>query len=540
MVGHHSPVRESVRVDHPAARRRDRLAVATAAVLGAVAVVTGWALSSPAGSVPDEGAHAVYAWGVATGQVGPGRDVVELRAVPEEPEVTALYLTLEVPPDLGAIAREDCYRFDWRVPAGCEPPQPGALADTYMVRYPPVAYLPVGAALRLQVAAGAPVDVAFAGARVGAGLLALALLVPSTMLLARRFGAAPVTAALLVGLTPMAVYLISSVNPSGLEVAAAVAVASLVCVVRRDVVADGVVRLGPQALLVVAVVVLAWTRPISWLWAGLLLALLLVPAPADGRRWWRRAPAWRLSPVVLGLVVVAVLGAMAWAVYAAGLRLGAVPYEEAWDALPLWSRVLLVVLKTGDLLTQSVGLLGWLDTPLPAVHLLAWTAGAAALVAAAVRGRGSTVLGARWVLAFLLTAWVLVAAHSLWAAYGYQGRYVLPVLAAACVLLVPSLTAMRPDTFVRWRGLLVLAGVVALQVLAVAWHTWRYAYGARQDNPRLPAAPLPVGDLAWSPLPGQEVVLVLTTAGLLALAAAVVLAGRLDLRGTADRAEATA
>lgn len=500
-------------------------------MLGAVAVVVGWALSSPAGSVPDEGAHAVYAWGVASGQVGPTRDRVEQRPVPDEPEVVALYLTLEVPPDLGAIARDDCYRFDWRIPAGCEPLQPGALADTYMVRYPPVTYALVGAALRAQVAAGLPVDVAFVGARVSAGLLALLLVVPGTVLLARRFGAAPVTAALLVGCTPMAVYLGSSLNPSGLEVAGAVAVAAAVCVVRRDVLTDGAVGRGPQALLVVGVVVLSWTRPISWLWAGLLLALLLVPGPGDGRPWWRRAPAWRLSPVALALVVVAVLGAMAWAVYAAGLRLGSVPYGDEWAALPVWARLLLVALKTGDLLQQSVGVLGWLDTPLPTLVLLAWVAGAAALVLAAVRARGDgATLPARWVGAFVLVAWLLVAAHSLLAAYGYQGRYVLPVLTAACVLLVPSLGGLRADAFARPRGLLLLAAVAAAQGLALLWNMWRYAYGARQDNPRLPAAPLPGPELAWSPLTGQEVVIVLVAAGLATLAAAAALAGRADAR----------
>lgn len=505
--------------------------VALVALLGAAAVVVGWALSSPVGSAPDEDSHTVYAWGVATGQVGPGRDQVELRQLGGETETVAPYLVLDVPPEVGALVQGGCYRFDWRLPASCAPAAPTPVAETYMVRYPPVPYVVLGVALRVQLALGAGAEAALLGTRVVAGLLAVALLAPAVALLARRYGSAVVVAGTGVALTPMAVYLAPTINPSGLEVAATVACAAVVCVLRHDVLATGRVGRGPQVLLVVTVAVLAWTRPISWLWAGLVVALLLVPA-SWGRGWWRRLPAWRLAPWTLGLVVLAVVGAMAWTAYAAGLRGGPVPYEEAWLALPVWGRLLLVLLKTGDLVQQAVGVLGWLDTPLPTIYVVCWVSAAAVLTALAARrrreGRTSD-LPARWAGVLVVTALALVAAHSLVAAYGYQGRYVLPVLAAAAVLLVPSLAPLRPDAFLRPRGIALLLALAALQGFALVWHLWRYAYGARMDNPRLPPAPLPTAEPAWSPPPGQEVVVLLTGAGLLALVLAAVLAGRLDV-----------
>ncbi|GAB4071661.1 hypothetical protein GCM10028777_40600 [Angustibacter speluncae] len=506
--------------------------VALAALLGAAAVVVGWALSSPVGSAPDEDSHTVYAWGVATGQVGPGRDRVELRQLGGEPEVIAPFLVLDVPPDLGAQVQGGCYRFNWALPAACPDAAPTPVAETYMTRYPPLPYAVLGTALRAQLALGVGAEAALLGTRVVAGLLAVALLAPAVALLARRYGSAAAAVGTGVALTPMAVYLGPTVNPSGLEVAATVAGAAVVCVLRHDALAGGPVGRGPQALLVVTVTVLAWTRPISWLWAGLLLALLLVP-PAWGRGWWRRLPAWRLSPWTIGLVVAAVAGAVAWTVYAAGLRVGDVPYEEAWLALPPWGRLLLVLLKTGDLVQQAVGVLGWLDTPLPSLYLLAWVAAATWLAVRAARPRpdraAAVDLPARWVAAFAVTALVVVVVHSVLTAYGYQGRYVLPVLAAAAVLLVPSLAPLRPDAFLRPRGIALLLALAALQGFALLWHLWRYAYGARMDNPRLPPAPLPTAEPAWSPPPGQEIVVLLTGAGLLALVVAVVLAGRLDV-----------
>ncbi len=68
-------------------------------------------------------------------------------------------------------------------------------------------------------------------------------------------------------------------------------------------------------------------------------------------------------------------------------------------------------------------------------------------------------------------------------------------------------------------GIVIL--VLGVQLLGLVWNLWRHAYGFATYNVRLPPAPLPLKSLGWSPVPGQEIVILLAILGLAMIGTAV-------------------
>jgi len=320
---------------------------------------------------------------------------------------------------------------------------------------------------------------------------------------------------MLAAVTPMAIYLFASINPSGLEIASAISLAAAICCVRFDsTLSTRTIGLSIQLLLFGSAVALSWARPISWLWAALLLLTLLPRAGLGGRR-----PLRGLHPAVITLVAANLVLAIAWTWYASRIRPVETSYADQWSQYPVLGRVLLVLLKFGDIVQQSIGVFGWLDTPLPSLAAFLLLASWTVIVVAAMWGAKPSALSPLVALLFLAAACACVALHSFVAAYGWQGRYVLPAIAAFFVLLVPSLSSLASRPAALQRLVWVLTpSVLSLQLLSLVWNMWRHAYGFASYNVRLPPAPLPLRPLGWSPLTGQESVLVLAMVGLLSIA----------------------
>jgi len=329
-------------------------------------------------------------------------------------------------------------------------------------------------------------------------------------LLSRRFPDDVVVLATLLALPASAWFLASSVNPNGLEIAAAFLLAAGVLSVSIDSFL-GVRSLSAVLAVPLGTLLLAWTRPLSWVWAALILGLLLLPTRhgADDS-WWRRLPVRRLGAVA-GTATALLLGsAMVWFGYALQIHSQEARQASpaAWTALNPVGRVILLVLNSGSIVSDQVGIFGWLDTPLPSLAVLSWVSVCAVAATIWVVGRNRFV--PHWAVGVILGLGCLAAMldeyHGAW---GWQGRYLLPLTAGVCVLSLPGLTKglerlSALKRVVPW----MLVVLMAVNALSVVWFLFRNVYGVKAWK-RLPSTPLPVGTPSWTPPFGQGTVFAL-------------------------------
>lgn len=430
----------------------ERARVAVLTLLVGV-ILLSWMLLMPQGAQPDEASHLVRSAAVVRLAEGDGAHVV---------------------PDRYRVAEPACYAFDPFQPASCATVPEHVDGDTYQITragdYPPGAHLVFGVVGLLP----GPDPVWWA--RLAATTIS-ALLVGWALAVASRRDAM-LAAALLLGLTPMAWSIMTAVNPSAFATAGAAALwigglelldgpehARRTPTVERRGVADG------GWLLTVGWVAMTLARRDGLVWACIAVAVLAVTCGRTplqlARRlgWYRIAPIaaatavtmlWGLSSsanssrlvVLAPLVLVAAeaalrispqLGTAERRGSAAALALGAV---VAWPLLVSlrpggWDTnlVLTVIAQTDENLVEAVGVLGWLDTPVPAWVVDGWLLAIGALLAVAVLSR-------TWrppvALAgvVVLTSWTLELLQGNTSGSYWQGRYSLPLLVGVPLLLV--------------------------------------------------------------------------------------------------------
>lgn len=497
--------RPGARARVPAARDRRMARGGALAVVGAMLLAAAWASSGPLGSAPDEEAHIVYAYGLATGQTLPGaeRTVVVDRA----PQTT-----VQIPTELLRFPDRDCYAFAVGVPAECPATVragTGTETTTYMSRYPPTYYLIAGTAMRAGMWAGLPGPTTLWLVRMLSGVVCLGLVLLAVRTLARRLPPRAAATAAVVVCTPTALALFSSINPNGFEIASAVLVSALVAAIRTDVGAGRPVAVRTQVALLVAVVLLAGSRPMGVVWAGAAALLLLLPTagtrivPLRRLRWWT---------VVVGGAALAV--ALAWIRYAQQFRGAENGVGDTWQGTEPVGRVVLIVLQLGDMLRTAMSVSGWGEVVLPAIAVDGLVVVSTALLVAQLAGRRPGEPRAASALAFLTVSTLALGVQSYRDAFGWQGRYWLPVLTAAVVLLVPAMHGRAVDGRGGNRSLLV--GVVLLLGtggLALAWNVLRYAHGIGYVEGRFPPVPRIDEPAAWAPPGGVLLVLGLWLGG---------------------------
>jgi hypothetical protein len=486
-----------------------------------LSLAVAWMLASPVGASPDEQAHIDYSWGTVTGQTVVGE---HLTTIPPGRTATSV----QVPQKLLQYPPPGCYAFHSERPVTQCAPIP---ADTlqmvteasYMTRYPPLFYAVEGVVLRT----GTTVDLSgpslLYGARLVAAILSLLAVGSGVFLLARRFPGHVVVLATLLALPATMWFLAASVNPNGLEIAAAFLLAAGVLALRVDLVA-GTRSSSAIMAIPIGTLLLAWTRPVSWIWAALILGLLLVPTGrTEGTSWRQRLPVRRLGVVATAATVLVLASAMVWFGYALQIRAADTAQVNSlgWQGLNPIGRVLLLVLHSGTIVSEQVGTFGWLDTPLPPLAVIVWVSITG--LAAAIWAMGRNKIVPRWSVGAVLGLGYLAAMLDEYSgAWGWQGRYLLPVTAAVCVLAVPGLTAglerlSALRSLVPW----MLVSLMAVNAVSVVWFMFRNMYGVKPGLGRLPATPAPVGTPSWTPPLGQGVVLALVALALAAGVAAV-------------------
>ncbi|MGB9346682.1 MAG: DUF2142 domain-containing protein [Ilumatobacteraceae bacterium] len=398
-----------------------------------------WAVTNPMLASPDETLHIIRAQSIAAG------------------DFSNPYTTDGLP-----IESIECFRFQPEVPAACQDLTWGAdgtqriaATDGYPPLYHALASVPAffvsgltGAyVMRLWMAAIVIAVVAWAG-----------VLVTRT-----RAGPWPLTGFAL-AMTPMVVFVVSTVNPSGLAVASAMLfVAGVVSLCTspwrgRDV----------TAAVVAGATGLALTRRDGLLWLAI-LAVVLTPVAArpligSVQRRGRHVVVAAASAVAVFVVVAAV-----WA------RPTLSRFGRNWqngDGTTWWEAARYI----RTYLVQAVGVFGWLDSPIgeEAFLIAMILAGFVALLGLTTTHRRLALSTGLAIVALLVTpvAFGLVRFPYL------QGRYLLPIWVGA--LLIAGASASFGDTgagFNRRAARLVLAGWAVVHLVAGIQNLRRYAVG---------------------------------------------------------------
>jgi hypothetical protein len=430
--------------------RRSPWALALAVSL----LVTCWIVGNPRSSGPDEPSHMVYSAAVVRGEFDGAPDPVSPSS------------ELYVLPGMVGTPDPGCWAQLPDVGVGCANLQPisteQALRSTTSSNYAPWALLLPGLA-SFSPSANAYVYLA----RLFNAILPV-LLVSASLLLLVRDRSVSASAAFL-GATPIVWFTLGIVNPSALAISGGLALwAGLL--VRRSSAAAFVTVCGWAAVLlarrdgplwasaiVLTCCALIGIRPRD-LWTllgrrGRWVALALIPLPllpsiqrgdvgfnlllagstisiviADQAvAWWQRHPT---RSDRIGFTMCAVLAAAATSVTLVVMRPGGLQTET----------IRLIVTNTGDHLQQLVGVLGWLDAPVPTtgVYLFWATIGGLAAVAVLEYQRAAVVFASALAFA-VFAAWMLELGQG--ATYGryWQGRYTMPF-----AIGLPIVLAWRP------------------------------------------------------------------------------------------------
>jgi hypothetical protein len=424
-----------------------------------------WTVTVPPFSAPDEWSHYLRALGIAHGTLlGEHVDGFhDANLTPaQEAWVAQTVRWTEVPPGMAPDGFA-CNAFRPMLSASCAnqvPPPPRETARRLTVNgtYQPAAYLLPALALR---AASGPVS-GLIVARLASALACFALLAAAAWVLR------PDLTGTIVAVTPMALFIGSALNPSGLEIAGAVALtAGLLAVGRGNasgapwwVAAAGGAglclsrSLGPIWLALIGVECLAMT-PTGLLWSEIRLAAAL-------NRAWEAAYGPHLSGVRTERIAVAL-----W---------------QSLRSLPRWFR-------------EQVGVYQYLDAPMPGFAYWIWAGAVAVLVFAALRVAARR---ERFALAISIAAAlavpVLLEAFAMrpigWAV---QGRHVMP-LSVAVPIIAGEILVRNRRTLPRIGG--------AIAVLCAAVHLVGIYSDGRRSAVGMAGSWLFPLDPQWSPLLG--------------------------------------
>ncbi|MGO9197547.1 MAG: DUF2142 domain-containing protein [Acidimicrobiales bacterium] len=424
-----------------------------------------WSFSVPLASAPDEAVHIVKAAAVVRGEwLGvqvPGDDFARMKVyVPSTFRNT--------------LANFSCYRFrSWQA-ASCArkiKARPKLVAARIRVgRYPPLYYLLVGWPTLLSTS-----EATIRWMRVVSALLNSAVLATAFALIRRFRLGRGLTAGLCCALTPVLLYMASTVQPNGLEASLGVLLwTSLVGLSiwgRRA--ASGA---GPPTMLVSAAGAsasgLVLVRGLSPLWLVGILAVTFVLTPLERWREWLRSSIVRVWTVV---VVIASALASAWIIGAHALN------TQPWTVNPYRndSRLTdfqLVIERSGWFVMQMESAVTD-DAKVPTIdYIVAFSLLGLLIVAGLWAGRARERIALTLVGLCTWLAPVVLAAPRI-PEYGitWQGRYALPfavgipLLAGTALLDSPRAVPFGPPRAGAVARVLRRARPIAMVLVALAW-----------------------------------------------------------------------
>jgi hypothetical protein len=430
-----------------------------------------WALANPLFAAPDENSHVIRAVALAHGELTGDEQKARLRPLLD---VTPEALKVRVP-EIYVNEQSACFAFQPDTTARCAHVE-GSTRDTDALttagRHPPAYYAVVGIASWLY--------------RPGSGVVYLmrfltvlmtAAFIATTITAIRRTAVPRIVAiGVLFAVSPMVLFVGSSVNPNGVEIAAAVAlwVCGLVLVsqARENIDHRLVTATG------IAGCVVALSRQLGPLWLALIAITIVVFGSSEALRALARS---RWARVWAALVVAFSVAQMGWNAVVGSL--GYTRYPNASRNIPASDITRFTIGALFDRYKQLIGYFGWLDTPSPALTYVLWTAGIGFLVLVALAWARRRQVGA---LLVIIAATVVIPVALETAVYGdaggpaWQGRYGLPLAVGVPIVAAMAIASNERGRQLAEPRLFVGAGVMlaTAHILAFAQNLRRYTVGA--------------------------------------------------------------
>jgi hypothetical protein len=431
-------------------------------------LIEAWSLSTPMMASPDEPAHAIKAAAVARGEFYG----TPARATKQGPSPE---ITVRVPENIAGLgAIPGCYATHPNVPASCAP-TPGASTRevntaTTAGRYEPLYYAIVGLPSLLW-----PSNTGIWLMRLVSGLLS-ALFLASAL----ESAAACKKRRLLVwgvagAMTPMVLFMAGTINPNSLEASSAICLwaSGIALLAEQSVVADRrlLARVGISAAVLVQV------RGLSPLWLFLIAVALVVLA---GRSQLVELSRDRVARIWAGVLALSCAFTAWWLIRYDPLAL--LPINHPPKQASASSVIANSIGLSDGFVREMIGVVGWLDVPIPSVTYYGWIA-----IVFMLLGLG-LFLGRRPYVVVLVGLLVLVvvvpivfeATNARNLGYVWQGRYTLPLAAGIPLVAAGAVVNGYLTDRMHRRVAIVIPVVLVIAEFAIFFQALRrYTVGLR-------------------------------------------------------------
>jgi len=423
-----------------------------------------WSFADPLVAAPDEQAHMIRAYAIDHGQLGhqvPGPD----KALVDVTVPTSINFTKAYP---------RCFQFRGAVSAACAPAFATSTApvvtDTYVGHYPPLYYVLVGVPSLISAHVAGLYLMRLASSLICAVMLGL-----TAYVIARWSKRRVLAAGVAVAMTPITWFLAASVNPSGFEIVTAICLWTALTIFAADYVDNPPVAL--VAIIGAVGSVLVLIRGLSPLFVVIIGVVIAVAA--GPRRLWNMARRRRDVQVAAGSIVVAALLAAAWIFTQHTLSIAPDGAKVA-PGTSEYEIMRLVAHHIRDWIREAVGVMGWLDTPLPhwfydLWYLMLTVLFVGGLILAAVRVKialvGIAVLS-------VLVPFVLVVRQVHQLGIVWQGRDLMPLAVGVPILAAGMWSRSRRSRLLQRNVSAALVGLVGLLTMGAFYlNLRRYAVG---------------------------------------------------------------
>ncbi len=407
----------------------------------------GFFITSPPGAAPDELTHSAASWYTFSNM---------------KPPAYSTQNSGEIPSSL--IIDNECYKFKPQQDASCIASKNSDVASGYpMMTYSPVYYFVVG--LGQHLASVFDYKYAALGGRMSSLFLNLFFVFLIFRKLYNENYQEPYL--ILLPLTPMAVFLSVTVNPSGTEVTSGLLLTTLLHFKLKAIKStDKVSKIKSNVPIIFASLYFFLSRPSALIWFGVLFTALILSKEKNDWIGLLRHLTFMVAPTTVAIVYHLTHP------HKTGSPTGYVPVEN--DNFRFYLDGFLTSLENLPLhLRQSYGVLGWLDTPAPVFVTVVFYF-IYLIVISDLHKFSKISFSATMLLIFgntvLISLLELIAWHE-WPNW-WQGRYSLPLLAMTFWIFYLR-TNKANNRLIRVSAFVV----ILMHLVLVIQNLFRYSFG---------------------------------------------------------------